>query len=115
MRKLLRFALLGTVVVFAIASNIQCVTRSTGPSATYNVVVYGGTSASVAAAVQAKRMGKTVVIVCPEKHLGGLSAGGLGWTDSGRKDAVGGISREFYRRVKAHYDRSEAWVHQKPE
>jgi hypothetical protein len=39
---------------------------------TYDVVVYGGTSAGVIAAVQAKRMGRSVVIVCPDKHLGGL-------------------------------------------
>ena len=45
-------------------------------------------------------MSKSVVIVSPDKHLGGLSSGGLGWTDSGRKEAVGGIAREFYRRVK---------------
>lgn len=85
-----------------------------GPSSpVYDVVVYGGTSAGISAAVQAARMGKTVVVVAPETHLGGLSSGGLGWTDSGRKDAIGGISREFYRRIKAHYDRPEAWRQQK--
>ncbi|UCG56558.1 MAG: FAD-dependent oxidoreductase [Phycisphaerales bacterium] len=83
-------------------------------SVSYDVVIYGGTSAAVAAAVQAKRMGKTVIIVCPDKHLGGLTAGGLGWTDSGRKEAIGGVSREFYRRVKTHYDRPEAWTYQEP-
>ena len=75
----------------------------------YDVVVYGGTSAGVVAAVQAKRMGKTAVIVCPDVHLGGLTSGGLGWTDSGNKDAVGGISREFYHRVWQHYQQPEAW------
>ena len=82
---------------------------------TYDVVVYGCTSAGVAAAVQARRMERTSVLVCPEKHLGGLTSGGLGWTDSGRKEAVGGISREFYQRVKAHYDQDSAWVYQQPE
>jgi hypothetical protein len=79
------------------------------------MVVYGGTSAGVVAAVQAKHMGKSVVIVCPDKHLGGLTSGGLGWTDSGRKEAVGGISREFYQRIKKHYDKSQSWIYQKPE
>ena len=65
----------------------------------YDIVIYGPTSAGVAAAVQAKRMGKSVIIVGPDKHLGGLTAGGLGWTDSGNKDVIGGISREFYQRV----------------
>ena len=60
-------------------------------------------------------MGKTVVVVAPETHLGGLTSGGLGWTDSGQKEAVGGLAREVYRRIKAHYDRPDAWRQQKPE
>jgi hypothetical protein len=79
-----------------------------GP-AVYDVVVYGGTSAGVSAAVQTARMGKTVALVSPDVHLGGLSSGGLGWTDSGRKEAVGGLARDFYRKVKAVYDRPDAW------
>ena len=58
----------------------------------------------VIAAVQAKQMGKTVVIVCPDKHLGGLSSGGLGFTDTGNKAVIGGLSREFYHRVWKNYD-----------
>ncbi len=81
----------------------------------FDVVIYGGTSSGVAAAVQVKRMGRSAIIVAPEKHLGGLSSGGLGWTDSGRKEVIGGLAREFYRLIKAHYDNPEAWVHQKPE
>ena len=45
-------------------------------------------------------MNKTVIVVCPEKHIGGMTASGLGWTDSGNKAAVGGISREFLQRVR---------------
>lgn len=75
----------------------------------YDVVVYGATSAGVVAAIQADRMGKNVIIVGPDKHLGGLTAGGLGWTDSGKKDAIGGISREFYEAVYEHYQTPEAW------
>ncbi|MGD8499418.1 MAG: FAD-dependent oxidoreductase [Phycisphaerales bacterium] len=115
MKNSLRLALLWTVVVFAVTSVAQPATFSAGSFKTYDVVVYGGTSAGVAAAIQAKHMGKTAVIVCPDKHLGGLTAGGLGWTDSGHKEAIGGISREFYRRIKKYYDKSEAWVYQKPE
>ncbi|MBC8355572.1 MAG: FAD-dependent oxidoreductase [Planctomycetes bacterium] len=75
----------------------------------YDVVVYGGSSAAVTAAVQAKRMGKSAIIVCPDKHLGGLSSGGLGWTDTGSKAVIGGLAREFYHRVWQHYDKPEAW------
>ncbi|PQO34040.1 FAD-dependent oxidoreductase [Blastopirellula marina] len=81
----------------------------------YDLVIYGGTSAAITAAVQAKKMGKTVIIVSPDKHLGGLSSGGLGWTDSGNKEAIGGLSLDFYERVKKHYDEPSAWRQQKPE
>ncbi len=115
MRKVLRFTLLCIVVTFAIIRGTEPTISAADSLQTYDVVVYGGTSAGVSAAVQAKRMGKTVIIVGPDKHLGGLTAGGLGWTDSGRKEAVGGISREFYRRVKNHYDKAGAWIYQKSE
>jgi hypothetical protein len=82
---------------------------------TYDVVVYGGTSAGVAAAVQVKRQGGTVVLIEPTRRLGGLTTGGLGQTDIGNKAAIGGIAREFYARVKKYYDRPEAWKWQKRE
>ncbi|MBW3596738.1 MAG: FAD-dependent oxidoreductase, partial [Planctomycetes bacterium] len=81
----------------------------------YDVVVYGGTSAGVSAAIQSARMGKSVVLIEPSSHIGGLTSGGLGWTDSGNKAVIGGISREFYQRVKKHYDQTSAWKHQKRE
>ena len=115
MRKALSTTLLCMVVTFAIIQVTESTTSAAESSQTYDVVVYGGTSAGVSAAVQAKRMGKTAIIVGPDKHLGGLTSGGLGWTDSGRKEAVGGISREFYRRIKKHYDKAGAWKYQKPE
>jgi len=86
---------------------------STTAGEIHDVLIYGGTSAAITAAVQAKKMGKSVLIVCPDKHLGGLSSGGLGWTDSGRKEVIGGLSRDFYHRVYLHYDQDEAWNWQK--
>ena len=80
-----------------------------------DVVIYGGTSAAMSSAVQVKRMGKSVVVVSPDIHLGGLSSSGLGWTDSGKKQAIGGIAREFYHRVWRHYQGAEAWTWQKNE
>ncbi len=65
------------------------------------------------AAVQAKKMGKSVVVVSPDKHLGGLSSGGLGFTDTGNKAVIGGMSRDFYHRVWLHYQKAEAWRWQK--
>ena len=83
------------------------------PAPEFDLVIYGGTSAGVIAAVQAKRLGKTVVIVGPDKHLGGLSSGGLGFTDTGNKAVIGGLSREFYQRIWQHYNRDDAWKWQK--
>lgn len=81
----------------------------------YDVLVYGGTSAGVMAAVQAARMGKSVLLIGPDAHLGGLSSGGLGWTDTGNKEVIGGLAREFYHRVYNHYQKPEAWPWQKAE
>ncbi len=74
-----------------------------------DVLIYGGTSAAVTAAVQIAKSGKSVVVVCPEIHLGGLSSGGLGWTDTGNKEVIGGLSREFYHRIWKYYQMPETW------
>src|SRR4051812_3472262 len=75
-----------------------------------DVAVYGGTAGGVAAAVQAARTGKKVVLLEFGNHLGGMTSGGLGQTDIGNKAAIGGISREFYQRVGKHYGKEEAWT-----
>ena len=74
-----------------------------------DVIVYGGTSAAIITAVQVAKMGKSVIIVSPDNHLGGLSSGGLGWTDSGKKEAIGGLSREFYHRIWKQYQDENSW------
>ncbi len=57
-------------------------------------------------------MGKSVVLIEPGRHVGGLTSGGLGRTDIGNKAAIGGIAREFYRRVYRHYLTAAAWKHE---
>jgi len=79
-----------------------------------DVVIYGGTAAGIAAGIQAARMNKSVVIVEPGMHIGGLTTGGLGATDIGNKAAIGGIAREFYRRIKKHYEDPANWKWQEP-
>lgn len=78
-----------------------------------DIIVYGGTSAAVTAAVEAVQSGKTVFMVSPDVHLGGLSSGGLGYTDTGNKSTIGGLSREFYHRVWLHYNDSASWKWEK--
>lgn len=76
-------------------------------SLTADVIIYGGTSGGVVAAVQAARMGKTVILLEPGQHLGGMTAGGLSRTDIGnapdRTRAIGGLTREVYQRIGAAY------------
>ena len=79
----------------------------------FNIVIYGGTSAGIAAAIQSSRMGKTVVLIEPTQRIGGLTTGGLGQTDIGNKQAIGGISREFYQNIKNYYDDPSNWKWQK--
>jgi len=67
----------------------------------------------VIAAVEAVHSGKSVLVVSPDVHLGGLSSGGLGFTDTGNKSVIGGLSREFYHRVWLHYNDPAAWKWQK--
>lgn len=74
-----------------------------------DICVYGGTSSGVIAAVQAVRLGKSVVIVAPEQHLGGMSSSGLGFTDTGSTAVIGGAAREFYQRIWNYYNTSNAW------
>ncbi|MFT7513615.1 MAG: hypothetical protein ACI9QL_002829 [Candidatus Omnitrophota bacterium] len=68
-----------------------------------DICIYGGTSGGVAAAVQARRMGKRVVLLEPGRHLGGLTSGGLGKTDTGNAGSIGGISSEFYTEIGQDY------------
>ncbi|WP_332004873.1 FAD-dependent oxidoreductase [Chitinophaga sp.] len=77
---------------------------------TYDICVYGGTSGGVMAAYAAKKMGKSVLLIEPGKHLGGMSSGGLGYTDIGNKYAVTGLGIDFYRRVGKHYGQFESWI-----
>lgn len=76
------------------------------------IVVYGGTSAGVIAAVHAAEAGRDVLLIEPTDHLGGMTSNGLGWTDLGRDGTLGGRALEFYRRVHDHYQQPSAWNQQ---
>ncbi|MBO9202071.1 MULTISPECIES: FAD-dependent oxidoreductase [Niastella] len=77
---------------------------------TVDICVYGGTSAGVIAAYTARQLHKRVLLVEPGYRLGGLSSGGLGFTDIGNKYVVSGLARNFYRRVGSYYGRFEQWI-----
>ena len=80
----------------------------------YDVVIYGGTSSGIAAAVQTVRMNKSVIVIEPgtKQQLGGLTSGGLGRTDFGNKKVIGGISLEFYKEINKYYRNDSNWTWQ---
>lgn len=74
-----------------------------------DVCVYGATSGGIIAAIEAAERGLSVALLHPGRHIGGLTTGGLGMTDIGNKQAVGGKAREFYERVGRHYGEEIEW------
>ena len=74
-----------------------------------DVCVFGGTSGGVSAAVQASRMGKTVILAEPGKHLGGMTSGGLSAVDIGDPRSVGGLAREYFARLVGKYGKKLQW------
>ncbi len=74
-----------------------------------DLCIYGATAGGVSAACTAARLGKKAVVAEFGKHVGGLTSGGLGWTDLGNKAAIGGFAHDFYKRLGKHYGRAEAW------
>lgn len=95
--------------LFLINLSVNAQTRRK-PVTGVDVCVYGGTSAGVIAAYTAAKMGKNVVLIEPGNRLGGLSSGGLGFTDIGNKYVVTGLARDFYRRIGQHYGKFEQWT-----
>jgi hypothetical protein len=83
--------------------------KTTDEQLSVDLCIYGGNAAGVAAAVTARKRGLSVALLQPGQHLGGMTSGGLGWTDFGRKHVIGGLSRSFYREVGKHYGLEEEW------
>ena len=103
LKKSFAFGFIYFVILFPINASAQIISS-------YDVVIYGGTSAGVSAAIQCSRMGKKVILIEPTNRIGGLTTGGLGKTDIGNKQAIGGVSREFYQNIKTYYLKSENWI-----
>ncbi|MEZ5402248.1 MAG: FAD-dependent oxidoreductase [Bryobacteraceae bacterium] len=75
----------------------------------YDVAIYAATAGGVIAAVAAARAGLRVAIAEPGQHVGGMTSGGLGRTDHGKKETIGGMSLEFYKRVGKKYGEEITW------
>jgi len=77
--------------------------RTIARAAESDVVVYGATPGGIAAAISAARMGRTVTLVDPHDHVGGMTASGLGKSDVENRAMIGGLFVEFVGRVRQHY------------
>ena len=80
------------------------------PPITTEICIYGGNAAGVIAAYTAVKMNKKVILIEPGFRLGGLTTGGLGYTDIGNKYAINGLSLDVYRRIGKHYGKFEQWI-----
>lgn len=103
-RQSIRSITLGSLVLLLNLPNLFA-----APAESYDIVVYGGTSGGLIAGIQARAMGRSVVVIEPTDRIGGLTTGGLGQTDVGNKHVIGGLAREFYRRVKRYYATPAVW------
>jgi hypothetical protein len=104
-----------TALSLVLALSASAPAAEPAPVANYDVVIYGGTSAGLIAAVQTVKLGHTAVVIEPRDFIGGMSTSGLGWTDTGNKSVIGGLSREFYQRIRKKYSEPAAWKHGQPE
>src|ERR1044072_9476218 len=75
-----------------------------------DVCIYGASPGGIIAAIQLAKLNRSVVLLEPGPRIGGITTSGLGFIDIGNKSAIGGLAREFYRRVGRHYGDTEAWT-----
>ncbi len=68
-----------------------------------DVCIYGGTSGGVIAAVALAKLGRSVLVIEPTRHIGGMTSGGLGWIDFGRASTIGGLTKQYFDDVRAYY------------
>ncbi len=95
------------LIMFAVLRPAVRATETDVTQKTVDICVYGSTPAGIMAAYTARLKGKSVLLVSPTKRIGGMTAGGLGWTDIGdstsHRRIIKGFAREFYRRIGNHY------------
>lgn len=111
MKYFLTFLTLLLFANFSIGQNVKTKKKDKASNTEFSadVVIYGGTSAAIVAAVKVKQLGKSVIVISPDKHLGGVTSSGLGYSDVSNKDLIGGLAKDFYRRIYEYYQKPESW------
>ena len=97
--------ILTLVLVLLLAGCIGCKKNEN-----VDLCIYGGSASGVIAAYSAAQMGMNVTLIEPTCRFGGLTTGGLGYTDIGNKQVVKGLALQFYQKLGAHYGCLEQWV-----
>ncbi len=111
-RDILALIMLSAAILGAATANLSdlSLNQDSKAQSSYDICVYGGNSSGVIAAYAARQLGKSVILIEPSNHFGGMTASGLGATDIGNKYAITGLARDFYRRMGKHYGKLEAWT-----
>ena len=69
-----------------------------------DICILGGSEAGFTAAIQASRSGKTVILIEPTGHPGGMMVEGIVKDIRfGSARVIGGIAREIYESIERHY------------
>jgi glycine/D-amino acid oxidase-like deaminating enzyme len=79
-----------------------------------DVVVFGATATGVTAAVAASEAGASVLLVAPDRYVGGMVSGGVSWSDLGDTRVIGGVAQRFHEAVADHYE-APLWAVKGPE
>lgn len=98
-----------SAIALALAATLGLVATASAQPRTFDVVVYGGTAGGVVTAISAAREGLSVALLEPRDHLGGMVSGGLGFTDFGKKEVIGGYALEYYQRAGRKYGVPIQW------
>jgi hypothetical protein len=97
--------------VLLVAACFSVAASASGARQRFDVIVYGATSGGVAAAIGVAQEGRSVALVDPGRHVGGMLAGGLGRTDMDRQqNVIGGMAREFFERAGKVYGEPTSWL-----
>lgn len=83
---------------------LNCIwTYATQAVSKADVVVVAATPSGIAAAVSAARSGAKVILFEEKAHIGGILAGGLSNFDNENQAVLGGLYKEFRRRIVGYY------------
>jgi hypothetical protein len=73
---------------------------------TADIIIYSATPSGIAATIQAVRQGKSVILLEPTAHIGGMNASGIGVADVVSSAPLGGLVDEYFATVNSTYGKN---------